>query len=76
MHQAQMNSTASILRSMGFDCVGWKMPLEGGDTEMLQITDGDGISWYVRADCTVTDALNRYRQKLQDFYGQQTTTKG
>lgn len=64
-------NTKQALESMGFKVDLWT--LEGDD--MLQITNDDGITFYQRADCTIADALNRYRQKLQDFYGKQTTTK-
>ena len=59
--------TANILRGLGFDVKPWQMPLEGGLTDMLQISDSTGLTFYVRADCSVAQALERYAQKLKDF---------
>ncbi len=60
-------NTASILRAFCFNVVPWRMPLEGGDTDMLQVTDANGLTFYVRSDCSVSQAMDRYAQKLSDF---------
>ncbi len=63
-----MNSTKSILSALGFDVKVWQ--LEGMDT--LQVTDKEATTFYCAADCSVAQALDRYRQKIEQFQ----TTKG
>ncbi len=56
-------NTATILRALGFDVVSWQ--LEGSDT--LQITDKTGVTFYMGANCSIGECMDRYQQKLKDF---------
>lgn len=68
-------NTAKILAALGFDVKPWTMPLEGGPTPMLQCTDKTGLTWYMRADCSVAEALSRYAQKQAQFQSEKQLTK-
>lgn len=59
--------TTAILRTLGFDVKPWTMELESGPTPMLQVTNAEGVTFYVREDCTASEALNRYTEKLKEF---------
>lgn len=57
-------SVAVELGSMGFTVKAWHQGL----VTVMQITDSEGISFYMPKDATLKQCIDRYREKLNEFY--------
>lgn len=57
-------SVAVELGSMGFTVNAWHQ----GEVTVMQITDREGISFYMPKDSTLKQCIDRYREKLNEFY--------
>jgi hypothetical protein len=65
-------SVAVELGSVGFTVKEWKgVMTESGavDCPHLQITDSEGISFYMPKDASLGQCIQRYHEKQDEFYG-------
>lgn len=58
-----MTAVAAQLRAIGFDVKVWPMV----ENHYIQITDGDGITFYMPETATFKECLMRYAEKLDEF---------
>lgn len=61
-----MNTVTAQLRERGFDVKVWPA-LSDTCPAALQITDGDGITFYMPETATFKECLIRYAEKLDEF---------
>lgn len=60
-----MNTVAAQLRERGFDVKEW---LSAASIKRhIQITDGEGITFYMLETATFKECLTRYAEKLDEF---------